>query len=168
MTPNLLTAFAKKRLSQQRKPSLRLDNPSPYLYSQRGEGHGYAQSRVLREKWMDVFDNYEEGFKVGYPYVHLLGSKTYQIYGRCPTCTGPVLTKKDDRRSAIPFCPHCRKQFTMSEFNWNQRGNLTYNPDFETVGVEKAWNQPLPSEAQFDMRKHSPDPYGNSSGVRQY
>lgn len=169
----ILSPIFAKRFRLRRKPSLQHITPSPYLYSERGEGHGYAQSRVLREQWMDVYDNYEEGFKVGYPYVKLLGAR-YQMRGKCPTCSGAMLLRevkeleiKEPQRSQIPFCPHCRKEFTQSEFNWNDRADPAhYNPQFETVGVEVAWNDPIPSEAQFDVSRHSPGK--NSSGVRQY
>ena len=106
------------------------------------------------------------------PYVGI-NSSIHLAGGRCPACNRPLLKtvekvempSTDVQRSAIPFCPYCRKTFGPFE---DQRGDRQYNERFESPDPMTVFNTPTRGDAQFDTRTQAADPTGEDMGRSQY
>jgi len=123
--------------------------------------------RMSWEEFTRVYDNFEDNFYAGFPYVQLLG-KIEPAGGRCPSCNGPLykaMKPEDISRSDNPFCPYCRKKFDRTE---DSRVDIQYNEKFESPDPMGAFNDPSRGDALFDTRTQAPDPTGLSMSHGDY
>lgn len=139
--PNLSQQLSKFREAMLMRKRRNVD-PTSYTYSPT-DSVGTSGDHVTREELKNVFDDYEDGQKVGEPFTTTYGS------GKCAYC-GDILVNHGGQF----WCNTCRKQIeSFGEFESHSDG--VDRPQFRTDGVgDGAWNLPADGDVGYDLSQY--------------